>query len=210
LKQDKSNNSDRTDKIKRHYAHRVVPGRAHFDILDWAAPETQQQRFEILADNVELQGRSLLDVGCGLGDLASFLDKRGIEVEYTGVDVVEQMVIRARELHPSRSFECVNIFDDPEALGGSTFDIVFCSGTLNLDLSNNLEFVKTALPAMLCRTKESLVVNMLHARMAPGEPQYFAYNPDTICAILKPLCSEVRLIDDYLPNDFTVIAKPKM
>ena len=78
-----------------------------------------------------------------------------------------------------------------------------------LDLGNNLEFVKTALPAMLSHTKECLVVNMLHARMAPGEPQYFAYNPDSILAILQPLCSEVRLIDDYLPNDFTVIAKPR-
>ena len=209
MKQEQDKSSDRTDRIKRHYAHRVHSDRAHFDILDWAAPETQTLRFEILADNVELRGRTLLDMGCGLGDLVSFLDKRRIDVDYTGVDVVEQMVARASELHPSRRFECVNIFSDPAALGGEKFDIMFCSGALNLNLGNNLEFVKTALPVMLSRAREYLVVNMLHARMPVGEPQYFMYNPDYIISILKPLCSEVRIIDDYLSNDFTVIAKPK-
>lgn len=214
--QDRADAADNTDKIKRHYAHRVIPGRSHFDILDWAAPETQVRRFEILADNVALQGRSLLDVGCGLGDLVSFLDKRGIEVDYTGVDIVEQMVARAKQLHPLRRFECENIFNNARATGKAEtnfkkfdfFDIVFCSGALNLNLGNNLEFVKTALVAMLSHTRERLVVNMLHARIAVGQPQYFAYNPDSILAILQPLCTEVRLIDDYLPNDFTIIATP--
>ena len=217
MKRDENQQPDRTDRIRRHYAHRVIPGKAHFDILDWAGPETQVRRFEILAENVALAGRSLLDVGCGLGDLVSFLDRRGIDVNYTGVDVVEQMIARARELHPSRRFMCANFFNNPSALGGTEekikkfdlFNIVFCSGALNLDLGNNLEFVKTALVAMLCRTRESLVVNMLHARVPVGEPQYFAYDPDYILSILQPLCREVRLIDDYLPNDFTVIAKPQ-
>ena len=88
MKHDEETQSDRTDRIKRHYAHRVHPDRAHFDILDWAGPETQVLRFEILADNVALHGRSLLDVGCGLGDLVAFLDKQGIDVDYTGIDVV--------------------------------------------------------------------------------------------------------------------------
>ncbi|MCK5113472.1 MAG: class I SAM-dependent methyltransferase, partial [Phycisphaerae bacterium] len=188
-------------------AHRVHPDRAHFDILDWAAPETQQLRFEILTKNVALRGQSLLDVGCGLGDLVTYLEKQNVSVDYTGVDVVEQMVERAEHLHPSRRFECADIFNNPAALDGEKFDVVFCSGAMNLDLGNNLEFAKVALPAMLSHTRGTLAVNMLHARIPAGEPQYFAYNPDYILSILKPLCSEVQLLDDYLVNDFTVIAK---
>ena len=63
-------------KIRRHYEHRITPERENFDVLDWACAESQQTRFAVLADNVELAGRSLLDIGCGLGDLRTFLDER--------------------------------------------------------------------------------------------------------------------------------------
>ena len=39
-----------------------APHRPHFDVLDWADERSQMARFAVLADNVPLAGRSLLDV----------------------------------------------------------------------------------------------------------------------------------------------------
>ncbi len=201
------------DKIKKHYQPRIVPGRANFDVLDWAGPDTQQARFAILTEYVDFSDNSsvktLLDVGCGLGDLVGFLKHHHLKVNYTGVDILEEMLIRAREAHPAERFVQADIFGDESALAGEVFDVVYCSGALNLNLGNNMEFIKTALPRMLSHAGEFMVVNFLHSRAPVGDPNYFAYRPEEVVEIIQPLCKRIRLVDEYLPNDFTLICEPK-
>ncbi|RKY24101.1 MAG: hypothetical protein DRP83_08155 [Planctomycetota bacterium] len=196
------------DDIKKHYQPRVKPHLANFDVLDWAGPEAQQARFEVLTEHVDLpRGVSLLDVGCGLGDLLAYLQLAGLAVDYTGVDVVAEMLARARLAHPEARFVQADIFGDASALAGEMFDIVYCSGTLNLNLGNNLRFVAQALPRMLAHAKGYLAVNFLHARKPPADARYFAYQPTKVIEIVQPLCQSVKLVEDYLPNDFTLICQ---
>ena len=198
----------RIDQIKKHYQPRVKPDLANFEILDWADPRAQQARFEVLTGHVDLpRGTTLLDVGCGLGDLLSHLQKLSLAVDYTGVDVVPEMLARARLAHPGGRFVQADIFGDASALAGEVFDVVYCSGALNLNLGNNLAFVARALPRMAAHAKKHLVVNFLHARRPPVEERYFAYLPGDVIEIIRPHCRAVRLIEDYLPNDFTLICR---
>jgi len=88
---------DRRKAIQAHYESRIRPGRAGYEIVDWADAASQQRRFEVLAENADLTGRTILDVGCGLGDLWAFLQARGIRADYTGVDVLPSMMALARE-----------------------------------------------------------------------------------------------------------------
>lgn len=198
------------NQIRRHYVPRITPGRPHYDILDWASSSSQQTRFEVLLRVANPQGRSLLDVGCGLGDLASFLSERGIDVDYTGVDVVPEMVAQARQNHPAGRFVIGDPFDTgDDPLPGETFDVVFCSGTLNLNLGNNMQFLPQALWAMLRRTQDMMVVNLLHIRDTRRDRQYFRYDPQRAMELLMDLgAREITLFEDYLPNDFTVRCRP--
>ena len=100
----------KTQEIRAHYAPRIIPGRDNYDILDWASRESQLIRFDVLAANVDLVGKSLLDVGCGLGDLWAFLKARDISVAYTGVDLAEKMVAAARDRHRDADFQCGDVF----------------------------------------------------------------------------------------------------
>jgi SAM-dependent methyltransferase len=189
------------DDIRKHYVSRITPGRPNHDVLDWAGPDTQTARFEILARYVNLTGRSLLDVGCGLGDLVDFLRRKKIPVQYTGVDVVEEMLVRARREHPRERFLRADLFTNSaggDPLKGETFDVVFCSGALNLNLGNNLEFLPRALRRLLIPAREAL-----------ADPVYFYYRPDDVLAVLQPLVGEsrVQMIDGYLPNDFTILCR---
>lgn len=202
--------SKKIDRIRKHYVPRITPGRAHYDILDWAGADTQIARFEVLTKHVALTGKTLLDVGCGLGDLATFLQRKNIPVTYTGVDVVEEMLARAQCEHPKERFVRANVFDpNDETLAGEAFDVVFCSGTLNLNLGNNVEFLGQALSSMLRLTRERLVVNFLHICGDYTDPTYFHYDPNEVLTALTPLCcgENPQLIDNYLPNDFTVICE---
>jgi len=192
--------------IRAYYEPRISPYRAGYAILDWASPESQRARFKVLAENVPLAGKSLLDVGCGLGDLWGFLKDQKIAVEYTGVDLVAKMVEAARKRHPDGLFLCTDVFQE-EAFQPGQFDVVFCSGAFNLNLGNNREFLPTAVSRMLELSADQVVFNLLHHRARCGDRRYFYFDPEDVRSLLSSIDCEMRLIDDYLPNDFTVICR---
>lgn len=196
----------RRGRIRRYYERRLLTRRQHFAVLDWADAASQQARFQVLADNVPLAGKSLLDVGCGLGDLWAFLKSRSIPTAYLGVDLVEKMAASAARLHPDGEFLCADVFAD-HAFDQRRFDVVFASGAFNLDLGNNMEFLPVALERLLSLAREFLVFNLLHHR-APRKYEHCAYyDPGQVLSLLEPMPCQARLIDDYLPNDFTVICR---
>ena len=192
--------------IRAHYEPRISASKANFDILDWASPESQHIRFCVLAENVDLDGKSLLDVGSGLGDLWAFLKTAEARVAYTGVDIVEKMVDAARQRHGDARFVCADIFAEEHFAPGS-FDVVFCSGTFNLNLGNEEQFLPFALRRLYGLARQHLVFNLLHERSRFRDRKYAYSRPEEIRKIFQPLGCEVRIVDDYLPNDFTVICR---
>jgi len=196
------------DAIEAHYNRRFRAKNANHEVLDWASAARQRRRFEVLTDNVDLRGLSILDVGCGLGDLLAFLQQRGIEVEFTGVDILERMVEHCRRRFDTGRFLKADIFAD-DAFANGEFDLVFVSGAFNLDLGNNLEFLPTAIGRLMKLSRQYVAFNLLHARWPDHEPGYFFYEPDFVLKQLAGHDVDVKLIDDYLPNDFTVICRKK-
>ena len=197
----------RKRKIRRHYRRRITPRRENYDILDWASAESQQARFAVLGREVDLAGRSLLDVGSGLGDLWAFIKDHHIDVDYTGVDILEEMVGAAERMHPDATFVQADIFaDDP--FGDKRFDVVFCSGVLNLNLGNNRRFLPVAVARLLHFAREAAVFNLLHVRQAGSDKTYFYHDPADVMSLLGGLDCRLRMVDDYLPNDFTVVCTP--
>ena len=85
--------------------------------------------------------------------------------------------------------------------------MVFTSGVFNLDLGNNLEFLPGAVRRLLGLAREVVAFNLLHVRSPAKEDDYFFYDPKDVLAMLRDHPCEVSLIDDYLPNDFTVICR---
>lgn len=192
------------DAIRAHYEPRISSSRPHHEILDWASPVSQHARFEVLARNVDLQGRSLLDVGSGMGDLLAFLNGRGLQVDYTGVDIVEKMVEAARRCHPDGTFIHADIFQD-NPFPPKSFDVVFCSGALNLNLGNNRDFLPHAIDIFMLMARQCVAFNLLHKRAESDDPRYFYHEPQEVRELLKPYRCKVAIIDNYLPNDFTVL-----
>jgi SAM-dependent methyltransferase len=74
---------------------------------------------------------SLLDVGCGFGGFYEHLLARGIAVEYTGIDVVAQMIESARARHPGVRFILGDILESSEVV---QYDYVVCNGILTQKL----------------------------------------------------------------------------
>jgi len=196
------------DLIHRHYEPRVDPDRPGFEIADWADAYSQQARFQVLIDQLDLKGRSLLDVGCGAGDLWTFLNSRKITVDYLGVDVVEKVIAEAQRRHPNGQFQSADLFGRGPSLDGP-FDIVYASGVFNLDSGRNRESLPGEIERLLTLTGITLMFNLLHARESRRYGDCFYWDPDEVRHILKSFDCQWRIIDDYLPNDFTVIGRKK-
>ncbi len=192
--------------IHDHYEHRArqADARENHDVVDWADPQSQRKRFAVLADNVPLAGKSLLDVGCGLGDLWAYLKERGIDVRYTGVDIVAEMVRAAKGRHDDGQFIHADVFAESPFTPDS-FDVAFVSGTFNLNLGNNRDFLAPAVARLLKITSRFVVFNLLHDRTPRKYDHCVYWNPADVLAMLDALPCRATLIEDYLPNDFTVV-----
>lgn len=195
------------DLIKSYYEPKIRESRSDFDKLGWESEEAQKLRFKVFAGSVDLNGRSLLDVGCGLGSLYSFLRERSINTKYTGVDLLEEMVSCAKTKYPEAEFICADIFEG-EFSDGHRYDVIYSSGIFNLNLVNNLKFLEKALQKFIGMADVAVVFNLLSDRSDNKEEEYFYYNPEDVLKIIARLPvtpSKTVIADAYLKNDFTVI-----
>jgi len=195
-------------KIRRHYELRIRDDAPGYRAADWSDRRAQELRFEVLVNNVALNGRSLLDVGCGTGDLWDFLRKRGIQADYLGVDLLDKMIEAACKRHPDARFLAIDIFQ-PDSLPGELFDVVFASGVFNLDVGNNRDFLPRAIARLIELSADTTVFNLLHARADVRHGHCVYWQPEDIRAMLTDFPGDVKALDDYLLNDFTVICRKR-
>jgi len=81
--------------IKSFYEPKIGSALPDFEILGWESAEAQKYRFDAFIKNINLEGLSILDVGCGLGNLLEHLTEENISVKYTGVDILPGMIAHA-------------------------------------------------------------------------------------------------------------------
>ncbi|MFQ5427957.1 MAG: methyltransferase domain-containing protein [Thermodesulfobacteriota bacterium] len=67
--------------------------------VDWNSPESQELRFEQLFKVCDIGAHfSINDYGCGYGSLYHYMMNSGLDFEYLGIDVSEEMIKKAVEL----------------------------------------------------------------------------------------------------------------
>ena len=58
-------------KIRDLYGSRFAQYGSNHQTVGWGSVADQQLRFEMLCRNIDIKGKTVLDVGCGLGFLAA-------------------------------------------------------------------------------------------------------------------------------------------
>jgi SAM-dependent methyltransferase len=105
---------------------------AGFSSLLWASPHTQAVRFAALTRMVGLNGKSLLDVGCGRADLLDFLLERKIKpAHYVGLEGVTALADAAEaKNHKDAMIVRADFVREPLRMFVAA-DVVYFSGSLN-------------------------------------------------------------------------------
>ena len=170
----------------------------------WSSRESQEKRFEILSQIGDLQGCHILDFGCGTGHLATYLASQNLEIQYTGVDIVDELLEVGREKHPNHCFcKITEVLDQK-------FDYVIISGVFNNQIGNNREFYQDILIQCFSIVKQGVAFNLLSRYVEYYDDGLFYEYPETVFKYIKENISPyVTIRNDYqvkpgvLPFEFT-------
>lgn len=173
---------------------------------NWSGPATQTARFAVFRSNLDLQDRRLLDVGCGQGDLYTYLKEHQVPIQaYYGWDISPKMIAVARERFPEQrdNFCERDLFSAaPET---DLFDWVLCSGSLNYGYDRTR--FEEAIKVMFQLARVGVAFNVLSTYADFMEGDYFYARPEETFTFARTLTPWVNLIHAYMPHDFTMILK---
>src|SRR2546430_6183980 len=92
------------DRIIERYNARFAEYADDIRTLASGTQERRQLRLQILSEVGLESGASVLDLGCGFGDLYAYLKSRGLDCKYTGYDINPQLIQVARRKFPEVHF----------------------------------------------------------------------------------------------------------
>ncbi|MDD4527462.1 MAG: class I SAM-dependent methyltransferase [Candidatus Margulisbacteria bacterium] len=171
------------------------------EIIGWSSKETQLIRFNTLVQIADLNLSSILDVGCGVGDLYPFLKEKFSAISYQGIDLHPKMIQLAIKKYPEGSFKEAEL----QNFSGQ-YDYVFVSGAFNLRVEDNARYLSDQLSFMNRVAKKGIAFNLLssYSKIDARYPSLYYYNPLEVFTLCKNRFERVILRHDYLSNDFTI------
>jgi len=178
---------------------------------DWNSVESQVIRFDQLIRVIDAsQPYSIIDYGCGYGALYEYLRSLNHTFTYQGVDILEEAVLRAKELY-GRLRNCEFITNEQDLVPA---DFVVESGIFNIkleaDYDNWTSHVLTTLNKMNNLAKKGFSFNCLTNYSDTEYMRSDLYYADP--CLLFDYCKvnfskNVALLHDYKLYDFTIIVR---
>ena len=179
------------------------------EIVGWMdGKKNQLKRFQTLLDIGVKSGDSVLDFGCGVGHMVEHINKTGLKVKYTGIDVNKDAIRRARNafmvsdimgVHPMSAstgiiFSHGSVQDIKE-----NYDWVVASGVFNYKFPK-AEMIQTV-NGLLDHANKGIAFNLLEAGHII-HPDYVFYKKDTITHYFN---NSAQIVENYgVDLDLTV------
>ena len=185
------------------YARAAARHGAGFGSLLWASPSTQEARFQAFTRAADFNRRSILDVGCGRGDLLEYLLARHIvPALYVGLEAIDSLAsaAEARRL-PNSMIIRADFVREPQRMFVAA-DLVVISGALNtLGPNDFYQTIRRAFDA----AAEMLLFNFLDSPQLAGASYLSWHSPQQVLAFCRSIAPQVREISGYLDGDRTMV-----
>jgi ubiquinone/menaquinone biosynthesis C-methylase UbiE len=199
---------DEIGRVVRTYERRLAEHGFDVAALKSGGLGKQFVRHTTHARIFDLNGRRIVDIGCGIGMFYRFLKNSNVNIEdYIGVDIVEPFLEYNRQTYPEAKFVNLDIFRDPiESLQS---DVVFMSQIFNAryETSDNEAIARAAVERFFTVAREGVVIDFMSSYVDYREAQHHYFEPDTMLRFAKGLTPYVALHHDYLPFEFTLVLR---
>lgn len=180
-------------------------------IMGYGSELSQDVRFGTLFKVGDMTGKTILDVGCGRGDFAVKLAKRGVKYKnYLGVDIVSEMIDIAKRANSSENVE-FRVLDILSCSDELSFDYVIMCGPLNLRTPHTEETAKRMIRKAYEIARVGVAFNMtsiLGDEDKKTEHTYY-FDPFEVLRYCATMTRNLKFDHTYLPHDFTVFMYKK-
>jgi SAM-dependent methyltransferase len=171
--------------------------------LHWVNYASQAVRFKHLVADLDLEDKTILDAGCGMGDILPFLYAKAEGFDYLGMDISEDFIKVAKKRYAGHKFKVGDPFFGKLR---RRFDVVISSGVMNENIPDWLNVRKQMIASLYELTGGTLAFNMAGAfRCIPPDSKIAYANAQDILDYCLGLCPDTSLKTGYSPYDFTVV-----
>ena len=196
-------------KIRDHYQSLFEEHGISEKAVQYTDKYSQYARFFFLTQFIQ-KGSSILDVGCGLGDLYSFLQANDFFGSYHGIDIVPEFIDHCNvqfSEHSKANFSHIASNKDYP----SGYDYLVLSGVFNNKREDNWEFLCSTLLKMFKACEVGITFNCMSSYVDYKDKQLFYCAPEDIFTFVKDeLNGHPTLVHNYVlkkkgfPHDYTV------
>lgn len=186
--------------LLKYYSHLLTKHGYGPQAVGWGSRKGKQSlRFQILAEIGDLSNSSILDVGCGFGDLYGYLKYRKIKVKYLGVDINPALIKIGKQIYPKIKLETRDIERDRFE---RKFDWAIASGIASI--ATSYPFIGRILSEMFRICKKGVAMNFLGGMVDFKTKDAFYADPEKIYSMTRSLSNRVVIRHDYTPYEFTL------
>jgi len=185
--------------VADYYDNLVKKHGISYKSVNASSQEALDVRHKALAEVTDLEGKSILDVGCGQANIYTYLKDRVKGFTYTGIDVSGEMIRTARVIYPNLDLIHTDLCDfDTDR----KWDIVLSQGIFyKLPTHNSTEKIAEIITRMI-RLSNEVVAFMAISTMPYGEStEELRLDPLSTLGFLYRFTPYVQMRGDYRLGD---------
>jgi len=170
--------------------------------LGWKTAEAQTARYKILSRIGDLNNCTVMDVGCGYGDLRNYLAAIYPGIRYIGIEQIPAFLNIAIDRYGGLP-ETVFFDGDFSASELPLVDYIIACGALSYRNSDPA-YVFKMIEKLFNNCRQGFGFNLL-GKTADPDGIIACYNPNLILDFCNKLTDNIQFIDGYWESDFTVM-----
>ena len=162
----------------------------------------QTERWEELTNVAQLDGASVLEIGCGIGSFYEYcIQVKGMKhMAYKGIDLVPDMIDLAKQKYPAAEFEMCNILEQKLE---KAYDYVILCGVFNI--ATKTEEMEKILSEAFLYCKKGMAFNFISTYVNFKSEDMSYHNPQEIFTFcVEKLSRKVKMNHHYNKCDVSM------
>lgn len=197
-------------KIEDYYKEKFEQFGRDEKSLGWSKNK-QNVRFHNLCRFFSIQDKSLLDIGCGFGDLLKYLKEEDVNLQsYTGIDLMPQFIEIANKDHPESNHKFLKTDFKDFYSKEKEFDFIVASGIFGFTIKNseeeNYKYIEEVIGKSFEMSKVGISFDFVSNKVdfKASDTDFYA-DPAKILNIAYKFSRNVILNNSSMPFEFNII-----
>ncbi len=198
-------NNNISNNLKLHYEECFKKFGATSEGIDWGNDINKlfiryDKMLELFVNDKSVE-KSLLDVGCGYAGFYEYIKNNQININYSGIDIVQEMIQHAKNKNPTIKELIYDDFLDFNF--NKTYDYIICNGILTQKLeTSNMDmdiYANKLIKKMYQLSNKGIAFNIMTTKVNFFSNNLYYRNPSELMAYcMSEITNKIKIDHTYL------------